>query len=409
MISNHFGNGSFMKKNIVIACSLAILAAVTFTGCPARSSEEQPPAVEKPERESDDVTISTRSARELGISVMTVQSRLVQAQRSVPARILPHQDREAIVGSLLQGRVYRVLVNAGDQVRKGQELMLIEGLEIGEIKAAFIKARAQYRYEEAAVKRQRTLREQNIGSEKALLEAEAEYQKARAEFTAEDRKIHSIGLADSDVEQFVDPSGDNPAGHVGGLLPIRAPLAGVIAERNVIQGQLVDATTNAFRIVETGVLWADGQVHERDLDAMIASGPATLIVTALPGRRFEGKVVFVSPVVDPQTRTVTVRASIPNMGGVLKPNMFGELNFGAGQAREALLVPHEAVARIQDSSYVFVRLNDSLYTRRPVTLGSSVGGEIEVTGGLENGDCVVANGSFILKSEQLKESLGREE
>ena len=409
MTSNHYRNGTVMTTHIMITCVLAFLAAAIFAGCSAPSSDEQPPAVENPEHEAGEVTISTRSAHELGITVMTVHPRLVQAQLTVPARVLPHQDREAIVGSFLQGRVYRVLVNAGDQVRKGQELMLIEGLEIGEIKADFIKARAQYQYAEAALKRQRTLREQNIGSEKALLEAEAEYQKARAEFTAEDRKIHSLGLDDGDVEQFVDPSGNNPAGHVGGFLPIRAPLAGVIAERNVIQGQLVDATTNAFRIVETGVLWADGQLHERNLDATIDSGPATLTVTALPGREFKGNVVFVSPVVDPQTRTVTVRASIPNSGGVLKPNMFGELHFGAGREREALLVPQDAVARIQDSSYVFVCLNDSLYARRHVSLGSSVGGEIEVTGGLENGDRVVANGSFILKSEQLKESLGEED
>jgi membrane fusion protein, heavy metal efflux system len=396
-------------KTILVSSALALLLASLFAGCMARSSDEQPISKEKEERPSNEIFISARGARDLGITLTTVEERSLQAKLSVPAHLVPNQDREAIVGTLLQGRVHQVLVNAGDRVTKGQALMLIEGLEIGEIKAEFIKARASLRYAEAAAKRQRLLREQNIGSEKAYLETEAELQKARAGFTAEDRKIHSIGLNDSDVEQFVDPSDDSASTHVEGLLPIRAPLSGIIAERNVVQGQLVEATTNAFRIVDTQVLWADGQVQERDLGSNLPGGPATLTVTAMPGRVFKGTIIFVSPVVDAQTRTVTVRAAIPNPRGVLKPNMFGELHFGGSRERSGLLIPGEAVVRIQDSTYVFVGLNDSLYIRKPVSLGTALGAEVEVVHGLVKGERVVANGSFFLKSEQLKESFGEEE
>ncbi|RPH31385.1 efflux RND transporter periplasmic adaptor subunit, partial [bacterium] len=338
-------SGHLIMKSLFVTLALTLPMAGIFAGCSAHSGDDKPVAPAKSERPEGEVTINTATASDLGVTLVEVKRKTVQARLLITARLLPNQDREAVVGSLVQGRVNRVLVNAGDQVRKGQELMLIEGLEIGEIKAAFIKAKAHLRYAESAARRQRLLHEQNIGSEKALLEAEAEFEKARAEYTAEDRTIHSVGLSDSDVEKFVNDGGDSASSHVGGLLPIRAPLSGVVAERNVIQGQHVDATTNAFRIIDTGVLWADGQMNERDLDAQVAGGPATLTVTALPGRAFKGNIIFVSPVVDSQTRTVTVRAAISNSGGVLKPNMFGELRIGAGRERKALMIPENAVMR----------------------------------------------------------------
>src|SRR5512140_1438168 len=311
MITFQRTQGQPIMKSMALQFALVLSMTGILAGCSAHSADERPVTPAEKEQGAGVVVINASTARDIGITAVEVQRKVLRASLLIPARLLPNQDREAIVGSLVQGRVNRVLVNAGDQVRKGQELMLIEGLEVGEIKAGFIKANAHLRYTEAAVKRQRLLREQNIGSEKALLEAEAEYQKALAELTAEDRTIHSVGLSDSDVEKFVD-AGDSASSHVGGLLPVRAPLGGVVAERNVVQGQLVDATTNAFHIIDTDVLWADGQLHERDLEAKVTGGPATLTVTALPGREFKGNVVFVSPVVDSQTRTVTVRAAIPN-------------------------------------------------------------------------------------------------
>lgn len=383
--------------------------ALSLYGCSEKSPEEKPASAPGDERVASEVIVHPGTAKDLGITVAEVQRKVLQSNLVIPARLLPNQDREAIVGSLVQGRVQRVLVNAGSQVRKGEELMLIEGLEIGEIKAAFIKAKAHLRYAEAGAKRQRVLHEQNIGSEKTLLEAEAEYQKARAEFTAEDRKIHSVGLSDSDVEKFVNDDGDSSSSHIGGLLPIRSPLSGVVAERNVVQGQLVEATTNAFRIIDTGVLWADGQMHEQDLGINPAGRPATLTVTALPGRTFKGTIVFVSPVVDPQTRTVTVRATIPNPGGLLKPNMFGELRLGAGPGKNVLTVPENALVRENGSSLVFIGVNDTLFVRRTVSLGVGINGDVEVTSGVKEGERVVVNGSFLLKSELSKDVFGEEE
>ncbi len=396
--------GRPIMKSMSLTFALILSLTGILAGCSAQSSDEKPVAPMKEERTSGEVTINSATARDIGITVAEVQRKAMRTSLIIPARLLPNQDREAIVGSLVQGRVNRVLVNAGDQVHKGQQLMLIEGLEIGKIKAGFVKAKAHLRYAEAAVKRQRLLREQNIGSEKALLEAEAEYQKALAEFTAEDRTIHSVGLSDSDVEKFVN-SDDSASSHVGGLLPVRAPLSGVVAERNVVQGQLVDATTNAFRIIDTDVLWADGQLHERDLDAKVAGGHATLTVTALPGREFKGNIVFVSPVVDPQTRTVTVRLAIPNAAKMLKPNMFGQIQIPTAHDTLAILIPAESVVTIDNSDFVFVQTSDSTFEKRSIVVGGTHNLTVEVKNGLKEHERIVAQGTFYLKSELLKAQL----
>lgn len=399
-----------MKRFAFIFAAAITSGCFVPIGCSRHSGgNEESSAPLEEQRSSPVLTVSSTAASDLGIVVVEARRKPFQPTLVLPARLLPSQDREAVVGSLIEGRVHRVLVNAGDRVRKGQELMLVEGLQVGEIKAAFIKAKAQLRYADAAAKRQRLLNEQNIGSDKALLEAEAEYQKALAEFTAEDRKIHSVGLSDSDVERFVDNEGDSAVSHVGGVLPIRSPLQGIVAERNVVPGQPVDARTDAFRVIDTEVLWADGQMHERDLSMEVSGSKATLTLSALPGREFTGTIIFISPAVDPQTRTVTVRAAIANPGGVLKPNMFGELRLGTGRERQALVVPQEAVVRQDDSSFVFVAANDSLFSRRSVSLGSARQGEIEVTAGVAEGEHVVANGAFLLKSELMKDAFGEEE
>jgi membrane fusion protein, heavy metal efflux system len=392
-------------KTLFLTYALIMPMACFLAGCSARSDDQKPMPSLEGERASSEVRISAATARDLGLVVMEAKRKIVQTSLSIPAHLAPNQDREAIVGSLVQGRVNCVLVNAGDRVSKGQQLMLLEGLEIGEIKAAFIKAKAHLRYAEATAKRQRVLNEQNIGSDKALLEAEAELQNARAGFTAEDRKIHSVGLTDKDVERFVEDNGDSASSHIGGLLPIRAPLSGVVAERNVVQGQLVDATTNAFRIIDTDVLWADGQLHERDFDAKVTGGPATLTVTALPGREFKGNIVFVSPMVDAQTRTVTVRAAIPNAAKMLKPNMFGQMQIPTARDTVAILVPAEALVTIGNSDIVFVQTSDSTFEKRSIVVGATHSLAVEVKNGLKEHERIVVQGSFYLKSELLKAQL----
>ena len=135
--------------------------------------------------------------------------------------------------------------------------MQLEGLEIGELKAVYLKAKSNIDYYKAVYERQKTLIEQNIGSQKSLQEAEANYEKATAEFNAEDKRIHAVGLSHEEVLENVALE------HLAGILPIKSPINGIVTERNVVIGQLVEPNTNAFKVMNTSTLWADGQIYEK--------------------------------------------------------------------------------------------------------------------------------------------------
>jgi cobalt-zinc-cadmium efflux system membrane fusion protein len=290
-------------------------------------------------------------------------------------------------------------------VKEHQELMRIEGLEVGEIKSDFIKARAQLTYAEAAFERQKTLLAEKVGSQKAYLEAQAEYNKALAGFDAEDKRIHSIGLTDSDVLTFVEGGSSGKDSHTGGVLPIKSPITGTVVERNVVIGQLVDASTTAFRIINTSTLWADGRAYEKDIPALTQRPEVTLTVTAFPGEEFTGEVIYVAPVVDPQSRTITVRAAIPNRGGRLKPQMFGDLRVSTGGNISGIMIPADAVQRDGTDSYVFIATSDTTFERRDIQIGVTQQNMLSVKQGVRPGERIVTNGSFQLKSELLKETL----
>jgi membrane fusion protein, heavy metal efflux system len=393
-----------MKQQAGIFIALLAVMIYVQLGCTGEQKEKEAAGHDEHSEGVHVLTLKAESIKEMGLTTSVAEVKPLVGAMKIPAKLLPNQDFEANVGSLVQGKVREVFVNVGDFVKEGQELMHIEGLEVGEIKSNFIKAKAQLKYAEANYERQKTLLEQKVGSQKSFLEVQADYDKALAEFNAEDKRIHSIGLTDDDLLKFVEHATIEKDGHSGGVLPIKTPIAGTVVERNVVIGQLVDASTTAFRIVNTSTLWADGQVYEKDVPKLSGRPDVTLAVTAFPGEEFRGRVIYVSPVVDEQTRTITIRASIPNRNGRLKPQMFGELHVPIGGTTKGLIIPAECVQKDNIETYVFVATSDTTFERREVSIGATVDSMVEVKDGIKPGERVVMKGSFQLKSELMKEA-----
>lgn len=394
-----------MKPHAGIFVTILFLIGFALWGCGGEQKEKSTARSEESKDRPHVLTLKAESIKEIGLTLSVAEVKPIVGNMTIPAKLLPNQDLEAQVGSLVQGRVREVFVKVGDYVKEGQELMHIEGLEVGEIKSNFIKAKAQLKFAEANFQRQKSLVEQKVGSQKAFLEAQSEYDKAVAEFNAEDKRIHSVGLTDTDLEKFVEHAPLEKESHSGGVLPIKSPIAGIVVERNVVIGQLVDASTTAFRIINTSTLWADGQVYEKDVPRLSGKPGVTLTVTAFPDEVFHGRVIYVSPIVDEHTRTITIRASIPNRNGQLKPQMFGELHVPTGGDTRGLVIPAESVQKEDSNMYVFVAISDTTFERRGVSLGTAFDSMVEVKDGITPGERVVTKGSFQLKSELMKEAL----
>ncbi|MBS3943954.1 MAG: efflux RND transporter periplasmic adaptor subunit [Melioribacter sp.] len=385
-----------MKASIKLLITANVLVFVLL-GC---GGKEEPKQEESKKEHSEVVKLSAESIMQIKLETETVSFQPFTGYLSIPAKVITNQDNEAQIGSLVQGRVHQVFVKIGDYVKAGQVLMTVEGLDVGEIKAGFLIAKAALDFTKANYERQKKLFDEKIGSQKSLLESQAEYEKALAEYKAEDKKIHSVGLSDEDVTDA--KIGEE---HTSGTLPIKSSINGVVVERNVVIGQLVDATTNAFKVINTNTVWVDGQIYEKDITKINQKTNALFTSATYQNEKFSGRIIYIGQTVDEQSRTITIRGEFSNTNNKLKPQMFGELKIPVGASVKAIMIPDEAVVKEAALEYVFVQRSDTTFEQRKVITGISVDNRIEIKEGLKKGEKVVSKGVFYLKSELKKEEL----
>lgn len=388
-------------KNYKINLILVFFAIIVFAGCGEQKDEKQ---VEEQEETSKIIRLSKTAVMEINLETSLISLMPLTGSLTLPAKVVTNQNNEALIGSLVQGRVHKVFVNVGDFVRVGQVMMTVEGLDVGQIKAGFMKSKATYEFTMANYERQKKLFDENVGSGKAVLESKAEYEKALAEYKAEDKKIHSVGLSDEDI---ISANANDE--HTSGTLPIKASISGVVVERNVVIGQLVDAATNAFRIINTQSVWVDGQIYEKDILKISQKTSAEFTSSSFQNVIFRGTLTYIGQTVDEHSRTITVRGTFRNPDNRLKPQMFGELKIPVGTNAKAILIPEDAIVRETKLAYVFVAANDTTFEQRIIVTGISVDKQVEVREGLKEGERIVTKGVFYLKSELKKDEIGGEE
>lgn len=396
-----------MKASIKLFIAANVLAFVLI-GC---GGNEDAKKEEHKEEHSEIVKLSAESIKQIKLETETVSLQPFTGYLTIPAKVITNQDNEAQIGSLVQGRVHQVFVKVGDFVKTGQVLMTVEGLDVGEIKAGFMIAKAALDYTKANYERQKKLFDEKIGSQKSLLESQAEYEKALAEYKAEDKKIHSVGLSDEDVTDA--KIGEE---HTSGTLPIKSSINGIVVERNVVIGQLVDATTNAFKVINTNTVWIDGQIYEKDIAKINQKTNALFTSATYMNEKFAGRIIYIGQTVDEQSRTITVRGEFNNSNSKLKPQMFGELKIPVSSNAKAIMIPEESVVKESGNDYVFVQTSDTTtpnggqaFEKRIVITGSSVDSRIEIKEGLREGEKVASKGVFYLKSELKKDEIEGDE
>ncbi len=190
-------------------------------------------------------------------------------------------------------------------------------------------------------------------------------------------------------------------------LEITAPADGFVTEKNIVQGQMVEAGTRLYRLADLGIVWVYAQVYEQDLPYVQLGQEATVKLSSMPDREFRGRVTYVYPDVDEKTRTAKVRLEFENPGYFLKPGMFVTAQLTSELEPDAILVPDSAVLRSGDKNTVFVALPGGTFDPRDVVIGlEAESDQVEVISGLQGGERVVTSGQFMLDSEsQLREAI----
>lgn len=342
--------------------------------------------------------------------------------------LLAQADRER-VQEVYQGQ-QRMLeaVTAGatiDEIRRR-----LEGVPVGEAKARLLRAHAELQLARAEATREAKLLEKQVSSERdyetaqsELAAAEAAFlatreeiaftskreqlvaerarQTARAALEAAERQLHIFGLSDEQVQAI----GSEPDTRLS-RYELHSPVSGRIVELSVAAGEAVDASDVLFVAADNSTMWLVADVYERDL-LLLREGAAVLFtVDGLPGVSFEGHLNWISSQVDDRTRTVRVRANLPNEDGLLRAKMFGLARLIVHDNENVLSVRSEAVQTDGCCQLVFVREDDTVFAPRKVVLGASANGHVEVLKGLEEGELVATTGSFLMKTEILKGNIG---
>ncbi|MEO7298591.1 MAG: efflux RND transporter periplasmic adaptor subunit [Verrucomicrobiota bacterium] len=195
---------------------------------------------------------------------------------------------------------------------------------------------------------------------------------------------------------------------LGRQLELKAPIDGVIIERKATSGELVDKSKEIYTISDPTQLWVIAEVKERDIGAVKIGQEATFTVLTYPQEKFHGKIILIGNEVEPQSRTVEVRINADNKDGRLKSGMFADVEITTTVLENVLVIPDSALQTEGDEQIVFVALDDNKFEKRIVKLGQEQQGRVQVLEGVKAGEKVVAEGSFILKSEMLKGQLGEE-
>lgn len=196
--------------------------------------------------------------------------------------------------------------------------------------------------------------------------------------------------------------GIQPGSTDGGraIVPISAPIDGIVSARSMVVGQNVDASAVLVRLVNLDRVFIDAQVYESDVQGVNVGDSVQVHVAAFPNRVFSGKVQWVSNEINPDTRTATVRTVLQNHGWILRPNMFADVLIGSKRTVKAIAVPVDAVMQEGDKQVVYVQVSPGQFVKRTVTVGDQIGGKYPIRSGLSKGDQVVVSGNVLIQKEQ---------
>lgn len=390
--------------------AVVLLLAIIAAAC-GKSAAPQTTAGQQPGP-------SPQSAGAQSIETEIVTPQPITGAIVATGKILVPEDRMAVIGPVNEGRLVRLYVGQGSRVRKGQKLADLESPDIDQAESDYLKAladaenakrtaAAEIKLAQETYDRTKMLYEKTIAPGKNLQSAEHDLEVAkataassiaqtRAALTAARRHLLILGMKES----AIDALSTKP--DLGAVFSLTSPIDGIVVERNATIGATVGTDANLFKIIDISRVWIDANVFEKDLERVRNGQPVKLTVPAFPGTTFSGRVILISTVVDPDTRSVKVRTEVPNPDGRLKPDMFANVQIVTDMNRNAISIPQAAVLDDAGKSVVFVAENGA-YKKRVVTAGIKGNDRVEIIDGLGAGDRVVTKGNYLLLQQSKGE------
>lgn len=386
---------------------LALLAVLLVQGC--SKAENAPANAASPSPNTAAALAESAQSHAIEMEIVAPQS--IAGTIVATGKILVPEDRMANIGPVHEGRLVRLYAGQGSIVRKGQKLADLESADIDQAEADYLKAladsenarrtsAAEVKFAQATYDRTKMLYEKSITAGKNLQQAEHDLEMAKASaasvaaqtkaaLTSARRHLLILGLKASEIDALASKSS------LAAIFSLTSPISGIVIERNGTIGATVGSDATVFKIIDSSSVWIDANVFEKDLERVRRGQEVKVSVPAFPGVNFSGRVILVSSVVDPETRTVKVRTEVPNADGRLKPDMFANVQIITDLHRTAISIPQAAVLDDGGKTVVFIAEGNG-YAKREVHEGIKGDGRVEIIEGLQAGDKVVVKGNYLL-------------
>ena len=384
-----------MKLSVLLSIFLSI---TTLAGCDKQSASDHS-QLTADEKESDHNLVHPNADLLNRLTHVQIIERDWKTKLKVSGSIELDELRVARVGTTVSGRVTEIKKLRGDHVKKGEILAMVHSSALAEAQLLYLKALASYQLAQKSVSRAKILYDEGVIAAAELQRRESELLSGHAEWEAGKERMNILGMSIEDIKQL------DIKRQIQSITALRAPIDGVVIDRKVAQGQVLEPADLAYTLAELSQVWVVGEVPERYSAQMRRGKSVQVMIPALEDEVRITELSYVSDTVNPKTRTLRVRALLDNVDGRLKPDMLATLQID-GKSTKKLIVPVQAVFREDNLDKVFVKVNEGNYRIQVVQLGEEEESARPVESGLIAGDTIVVNGVFQLNADRLLKQQG---
>ncbi|ABE48773.1 efflux RND transporter periplasmic adaptor subunit [Methylobacillus flagellatus] len=385
---------SVIKPYSTLTASTLLVLALLLAACskPAETSNQ---AVEEP-RDPNIVELSEDLQRH--VKIVPVGKAEIREVLRVPGSIQADDQRVARIGASVTGRITDIKAVLGQDVKQGDVLAILNSTELAQSQLLYIKAAQRIDLLTKAVERARLLLEADVIGAAELQRREAELSAAQADLYTAKEQLQVLGMSEKSIAQIAS------SGQLRSYSNVDARISGTVISRKVNLGQVVQPAEELFIVADLSHVWAVAEVPEQQVELVQEGEDVDIEVPALSNRKFTGKLIFVGDVVNPVTRTVTVRTELENRDEALKPDMLVSM-LVQSKPTEQIAVPRPAVVRENDKDHVFVQIAPNKFRLREVVLGTAYGEMVAVQTGLDEGELIISDGAFHINNERKRKEL----
>jgi cobalt-zinc-cadmium efflux system membrane fusion protein len=331
-------------------------------------------------RQGNKILVPEGSALRARLTVTPASAQAVNPKISLPAVVESDPARTAAVLAPLGGRLVALKVALGDRVMRGQVLAVIDSPDLGQAFEDNAKASDAFKLTSKNLERQEAQNKLGVASDRDLDQARSEHAQSAAEYTRTQARLKMLGAGDSSSH----------------LLNLAAPVSGSVTALSVAAGNMInDPTQPLLTIADLSTVWVTALVPEKDVAAVDKNQDAQVTLLAYPDRALHGKVLFVSDVIDPDSRRGKIRIAFANADYALKPNMFATVVI-SGRERSMVVLPSSALLMNNDRTSVFVATAPWIFERRVVDAQLEEGPQVAIRSGVSAGEQVVVKGGILL-------------